>query len=77
MNLKELTKLINSGYPLYLGIGFLVLTIYSVIKSTISFYNTDSLSVGKIAIIFVIFFIGSGLGILLTKIGLEAKKDQD
>ena len=77
---KELRKLVDAGYPLYSGIGFMLAAVYALVKlGTRLFRGSESsheIGLGAILAISGLVTLAILIGAALIKVGMETK-DQE
>ncbi len=77
-NQNEIRTLINAGAPIYTGIGILCTVVYGVWKlGPMMISGNNKMGVGMYFFVIGMFLLFAGLGILLIKIGIEAKKNKN
>ena len=75
---NELRTLINAGYPVYGGISLLCAVIYGAWQlGPMMISGNNKMGVGMYIFVIGMFLLFAGLGILMIKIGIEAKKNKN
>ena len=74
---KQLKKLINAGYPLYLAIALFLIAVGFASKVAMGLLDGAAIEVEGIVMLVVLLAITLGLGWVLWKIGMDAKTRED
>ena len=75
---NELKTLINAGYPIYGGISMLCAVFFGAWKlGPMMISGNNKMGVGMYIFVIGMFLLFAGLGILMIKIGIEAKKNKN
>lgn len=76
---KELRKLINAGYPLYAGIGFILAAAYVLVRLAkgLLIEKNEQLTPGVIVGLVVLISLAVLIGAALIKVGMESKDEEE